>query len=109
MTRAAQKVSGVILAACLTPLTASADNYSPWWIGELTYQLEREVQCEVVYYIRTKDHGEDGQGHVEARARCKDGREFDAFRDAPSDAFTIVQCAHAVCERQDLDSTENPV
>ena len=108
MTYSTQLLGGLSVATWLAAGAALADDYTPLWIGELTYQLERDVQCDVSYYIRAKDYGEGGFGYVEARAKCEDGREFDAFRENRFDDFTIIQCANAVCEQREPTDSKNP-
>ena len=100
--------SGLLFAACAAFSSASAQDYSAKWLRDLTEQLEIDKDCEVEFYIRAKEYGADQSGHVEARAKCKDGREFDAFRESPLEDFTLIECGHAVCENKATDKEEEP-
>ncbi|MEM8836819.1 MAG: hypothetical protein AAGE89_01905 [Pseudomonadota bacterium] len=93
----------------LVPLSGGqAEDGKPTWLLDLTHQLMEEQKCEVAFYVRVRDEKGDGSGNVEARARCQDGREFDAVRDDPLQQFVITACGVAVCEAIPDDKDHQP-
>lgn len=86
-----------VLVLCLFPSLSYAEMSTPGWLRELTRQLAIDKDCEVSFYIRTKEDTAEGSDLVEARAKCKDGREFDAFRAGSKQRFVISECSYAVC------------
>lgn len=87
----------LVTTFCLFSTLALSQSSYPTWLRELTNQLEQEKGCEVTFYVRTHDEAGNGSGYVEARAQCKDGREFDAFRENPKQLFSVSECTYAVC------------
>ncbi|MGB7285820.1 MAG: hypothetical protein WBC71_02710 [Salaquimonas sp.] len=80
-----------------SPYSATAQTSDPEWLNALNFQMERDEQCEVAYYIRI-DEGELGADKTfEARLQCVDGRQFDATRIGEFDDFEIRRCEVETC------------
>lgn len=76
---------------------AAAQSSDPAWLDELSDQLASEKQCQVDYYINTREDTLAGREVFEARAQCRDGRQFDASRIEPAETFTLSLCKIQVC------------
>lgn len=86
------------IVAVLNATALQAEDGSADWLRELTHQLAQDKKCDVMFYVRVKNPKGDGQGYVEARAKCADGREFDAVRNSQASPFTLSECGVAVCD-----------
>ena len=76
---------------------AFAQSSDPSWLEGLSHQLAVEQQCQVDYYVNTNEDKLGGMNTFEARAQCRDGRQFDASKIEPAESFTIRPCATVVC------------
>jgi len=76
---------------------AMAQSADPAWLDTLSDQLALEKDCAVEYYVNTKEGELAGRKTFEARAQCRDGRQFDASRTEPATEFTIKECGVQVC------------
>ncbi|WP_421851666.1 hypothetical protein [Oricola sp.] len=84
-------------AASLAATPALAQSSDPAWLDELSNQLAVEKDCAVEYYINIQEGQLGARQTYEARAQCRDGRQFDGFRTEPEILFTIEQCGVQVC------------
>lgn len=85
-------------AAILFSATAAfAQSADPAWLDKLSTQLAVEHDCAVEYYVNTNESELAGRRTFEARAQCRDGRQFDAARTEPETEFTIKECGVQVC------------
>ncbi|MFZ2102308.1 MAG: hypothetical protein WAU86_17260 [Oricola sp.] len=75
----------------------SAQSSDPAWLDALSSQLAVDQDCAVEYYLNIKEGALGGRRTFEARAQCRDGRQFDASLVEPADAFTIKECSVQVC------------
>jgi hypothetical protein len=90
--------TGALLAVALFAATsAQAQSSDPAWLDELSDQLAVEQDCAVEYYLNISEDMLGGRKTYEARAQCRDGRQFDASRVEPDRDFTIEQCGVQVC------------
>lgn len=87
------------LAILLPTLTSfsSAQTSDPAWLDTLNYEMEREKECEVAYYIRMKEGMLGTKKTYEARVQCVDGRQFDATRVGDDEDFEIKACEIEAC------------
>ena len=76
---------------------AMAQSTDPAWLDTLSDQLALEKDCAVEYYVNISEGELAGRKTFEARAQCRDGRQFDASRTEPATAFTIEECGVQVC------------
>lgn len=86
-------------AVALVVLTGSAfaQSSDPAWLDNLSDQLAIEQDCAVEYYVNINEGELAGRKTFEARAQCRDGRQFDASRTEPETEFTIKECGVQVC------------
>ncbi len=82
-------------AAAAAP--AYAQSADPAWLDVLSNQLAIEHACAVEYYLNTREGELAGRRTYEARAQCRDGRQFDAALTEPETEFTIKECGVQVC------------
>ncbi len=85
------------LSLLALPLPAAAQTSDPAWLDTLNYEMEREEQCEVAYYIRIKEGTLGAEKTYEARLQCVDGRQFDATRIGETADFEIRACEVEAC------------
>ena len=78
-------------------ISAYAQSSDPSWLEGLSQQLAVEQQCQVDYYVNTNEGKLGGMNTYEARAQCRDGRQFDASKIEPAENFTIRPCGTVVC------------
>jgi len=76
---------------------AMAQSADPAWLDKLSDQLAAEQDCAVEYYVNISEGELAGRKTFEARAQCRDGRQFDASRTEPASEFTISECGVQVC------------
>ena len=89
------RVHTIILAtalACATSAPAWSQSTDPAWLDDLTEQLAQDEQCMVEYFVNIREGDLAGRGTFEARAQCRDGRQFDAARTEPEPDFVISLC-----------------
>mgnify|MGYP000259460195 CR=1 FL=1 len=91
------RISTVALALALSAGCASAQSSDPAWLDRLSDQLAIEQDCAVEYYVNISEDELAGRKTFEARAQCRDGRQFDAARTEPATEFTIKECGVQVC------------
>ncbi|WP_425418688.1 hypothetical protein [Oricola indica] len=84
-----------ILSAGVSP--ALAQSADPAWLDQLAAQLAVDEGCAVEYYLNIKEDELAGRKTFEARAQCRDGRQFDGARTEPATEFTITACGVQVC------------
>lgn len=84
----------VLVAASLPALAQSTD---PAWLDAVSEQLARDQQCQVEYFVNIREGELAGRRTFEARAQCRDGRQFDAARTEPEAEFTLKICEVTVC------------
>ncbi|MCI5075764.1 hypothetical protein [Oricola sp.] len=77
--------------------SANAQSSDPAWLDQLSEQLASEQDCAVDYYLNIRESELAGRHTFEARAQCRDGRQFDASLTEPAEAFTIKECGVQVC------------
>lgn len=89
----------LVLGIFLPSLTSfsTAQTSDPAWLDTLNFEMEREQECEVAYYIRTKEGMLGTRKTYEARVQCVDGRQFDATRVGEDDDFEIKSCEVEAC------------
>ena len=85
----------IAIAMLALPVRAGASD--PAWLQKIVDQLKIEQYCEVVFFVRMREHELGGRRVEEARAQCLDGRQFDATRTEPETDFTIRLCGVEVC------------
>lgn len=91
-------ILGILLPALTSlGLNANAQTSDPAWLDTLNYEMEREEQCEVAYYIRMKEGMLGTKKTFEARVQCVDGRQFDATRIGEDEDFKIKACEVETC------------
>lgn len=88
-------VAAALLVASVAPVTAQSSD--PAWLDKLSDQLAIEYDCAVEYYVNIRENELAGRKTFEARAQCRDGRQFDAARTEPAISFTISECGIQVC------------
>lgn len=91
------KIAIVGALVSLTNSSAFAQSSDPSWLEGLSQQLAVEHQCRVDYYVNTNEGKLGGMNTYEARAQCRDGRQFDASKIEPAESFTIRPCGTVVC------------
>lgn len=94
------KRAGAIAIAAIAALASGAafgQSQDPAWLDELSDQLAVEHDCAVDYYINVREGTLGGRNTFEARAQCRDGRQFDGALTEPASMFTIEQCSVQVC------------
>jgi hypothetical protein len=74
-----------------------AQSSDPAWLDRLSMQLAVEQDCAVEYYVNIDEGELGGRKTFEARAQCRDGRQFDASLTEPDTEFTIKECSVQVC------------
>lgn len=84
-----------ILGAGASP--ALAQSSDPAWLDQLSAQLAVDEGCAVEYYLNIKEGELAGRKTFEARAQCRDGRQFDGALTEPATQFTISECGVQVC------------
>ena len=82
---------------CAMPLAAAAQSENPAWIETLNFEMEKNHECEVAYYLRIKEGELGGKTTYEARLQCVDGRQFDASRIGEEGEFTAKLCEVQTC------------
>ncbi|MBO6636450.1 MAG: hypothetical protein JJ920_00085 [Roseitalea sp.] len=87
--------SAAMLAAATLP--ALAQSTDPAWLDAVSEQLARDEQCLVEYYVNIREGELAGRKTFEARAQCRDGRQFDAARTEPEAEFSFQLCQIQVC------------
>jgi hypothetical protein len=75
-------------------LAQSAD---PAWLDRLSNQLAIEHDCAVEYFVNINEGELAGRKTFEARAQCRDGRQFDAALTEPETEFTVRECGVQIC------------
>jgi hypothetical protein len=94
------KIIALIVLGFLLPSLTSfsfAQTSDPAWLDTLNFEMEREQECEVAYYIRIKEGMLGTKKTYEARVQCVDGRQFDASRVGEVDDFEIKACEVETC------------
>ncbi len=91
------KIAVVGALVSLTNSSAVAQSSDPSWLEGLSQQLAAEQQCQVDYYVNTNEGKLGGMNTYEARAQCRDGRQFDGSKIEPAEFFTIRPCGTVVC------------
>ncbi|WP_349364314.1 MAG: hypothetical protein ABL307_02925 [Roseitalea porphyridii] len=87
----------VIATGMIVPAVALAQSADPAWLDTVSEQLARDEQCLVEYYVNIREGELAGRKTYEARAQCRDGRQFDAVRTEPEAQFTVRLCEVQVC------------
>lgn len=85
------------LFAFSTQIAAFSQSSDPAWLEKLSRQLAVEQQCEVEYFVNMREGTLGINKTFEARAQCRDGRQFDGSRTEPTKTFTIRPCGNVVC------------
>ena len=94
------KIIALIVLGFLLPSLTSfsfAQTSDPAWLDTLNFEMEREQECEVAYYIRIKEGMLGTKKTYEARVQCVDGRQFDASRVGEVEDFEIKACEVETC------------
>ena len=91
------KILTVSALMLLSHSSAYAQSSDPSWLEGLSQQLAVEHQCQVDYYVNTNEGKLGGMNTYEARAQCRDGRQFDGSKIEPAEIFTIRPCGTVVC------------
>lgn len=86
-----------LAASFVIPAAAMAQSTDPAWLDTVSEQLARDEQCLVEYFVNTREGELAGRKTYEARAQCRDGRQFDAARTEPEAEFTLRICQVVVC------------
>lgn len=89
------RVHTILLAtvfACAAAVPASSQSTDPAWLDNLTEQLAQDEECMVEYFVNIREGQLAGRNTFEARAQCRDGRQFDAARTEPEQGFAISLC-----------------
>ena len=76
---------------------AYSQSTDPAWLDGLSRQLATENKCQVDYFINTNEGKLGGLNTYDARAQCRDGRQFDASKSEPDEKFVIRPCGTVVC------------
>ena len=97
MPRMTYLLAAAVLAASSVAAPALAQSSDPAWLDRLSDQLAVEEDCAVEYYLNIREGELAGRKTFEARAQCRDGRQFDASRTEPEPDFTISECGVQVC------------
>ena len=89
----------ILAIAALVMLTVSpaSAQLEPAWLEDLTAQALIELDCEVAYFMSTREEELGGRMMHEARLQCSDGRQFDAVRMSPAEEFTVKKCDTQIC------------
>lgn len=87
----------LLAASFALPAAALAQSTDPAWLDTVSEQLARDEQCLVEYFVNTQEGELAGRRTFEARAQCRDGRQFDAARTEPEPEFTLSLCQVVVC------------
>ncbi len=88
-------LAGAILTAAVSAAVPQSSN--PAWLENLSHQLAAEKQCQVDYYVNVREGKLGGWNTYDARAQCRDGRQFDASKIDPAEKFAIRPCQIVVC------------
>ena len=90
-------ILAIAAATMLHPVAASAQSTDPAWLDAVSEQLARDEQCLVEYFVNIREGELAGRKTFEARAQCRDGRQFDAARTEPEKEFRVQICEVVVC------------
>jgi hypothetical protein len=93
-------LKAMLVVAIALPFLSSfvfAQTSDPAWLDTLNFEMERDHECEVAYYIRTKEGVLGANKTYEARLQCVDGRQFDATRIGEIDDFEVKRCEVETC------------
>ena len=91
------RISTAAAALLFSTNIIMAQSADPAWLDRLSDQLAIEYDCAVEYYVNIRENELAGRKTYEARAQCRDGRQFDAARTEPATDFTISECGIQVC------------
>lgn len=91
------QIAAALLMLASLSAPASAQSTDPAWLDRLSNQLALEHGCAVEYYLNIREDELAGRKTFEARAQCRDGRQFDAARTEPQPDFSISECGVQVC------------
>lgn len=99
MKQQSKTIALIVLGFLLPSLTSFsfAQTSDPAWLDTLNFEMEREQECEVAYYIRIKEEILGTKKTYEARVQCVDGRQFDASRVGEVEDFEIKACEVETC------------
>lgn len=99
MKQQSKTIALIVLGFLLPSLTSFsfAQTSDPAWLDTLNFEMEREQECEVAYYIRIKEGMLGTKKTYEARVQCVDGRQFDASRVGEVEDFEIKACEVETC------------
>ena len=89
-------LAGPILALFAVAFLAGAV-ILPEWQQQLTIQLKKEQNCDVIGLSSVKMRIVNGKQSIAARAHCLDKRSFDVTRDEPGRPYKIVECSTTAC------------
>ena len=90
-------IAAITAAALVAPAVAWAQSTDPAWLDTVSEQLARDEQCQVDYFVNIREGELAGRKTFEARAQCRDGRQFDAVRTEPETEFKVRLCEVQVC------------
>ena len=85
---------GVLL---LLPATGYGQTSVPVWLDDLEYELVVNHDCEPAEYLSIHEGKIGGRNMYIARAKCTDGRVFDAYKLEPQEEFAIKPCEIQSC------------
>ena len=91
-----KRLAGPILALLAVPFLAAAVILPPWQ-EQLTTQLKKEQNCDVIGLSSVKMRVINGKESIAARAHCLDKRSFDVTRDEPGQPYKIRECSTTAC------------
>ena len=99
MKQQSKTIALIVLGFLLPSLTSFsfAQTSDPAWLDTLNFEMEREQECEVAYYIRIKEGMLGTKKTYEARVQCVDGRQFDASRVGEVEDYEIKACEVETC------------
>ncbi len=89
-------IVGSMIASAPAP-AVSMELYEPDWLDDLSLQLLVQNDCTVEYFVSAKQAIVEDEIVFSARARCVDGRKFNATRRAKQWVFTVERCCSETC------------
>jgi hypothetical protein len=98
--RVSPTFKALLVVAIALPFLSSfvfAQTSDPAWLDTLNFEMERDHECEVAYYIRIKEGTLGAEKTYEARLQCVDGRQFDATRIGEMVDFEVKACEIQAC------------
>ncbi|MGI9353520.1 MAG: hypothetical protein ACR2O3_18320 [Rhizobiaceae bacterium] len=91
------KIPALVVVLLSMPVDGFAQSSTPVWLDDLQYALVVNHDCEVKEYLSLHEGKLGDRNMYIARAKCVDGRVFDAYKLEPQEEFAIKPCEILSC------------